>query len=339
VTPSLTIGPFTASFSALGTLAVLVIGVRTAAEEALAILRRELAAIDAAASRFRTDSELSRLNAAAGRPVRVSALMFEAVEVALRAARVTGGVVDPTVGAALQRIGYDRDFATVAACGPAIRVDFQPVPGWHQVRVDRTAATVRLPAGVALDLGATAKALCADRAAVAIAAATGAGVLVSLGGDLAVAGPPPEEGWVVRITHDHADPPEAGGPTVSIRSGGLATSSTSVRRWVRGGRSLHHVIDPATGAPAAEYWRTVSVAAGSCVDANIASCAAIILGPAAAEWLGSHQLPARLETPGGRVTTIAGWPAEPGAGWPAERGVVAGPTRNPSRAGAAGGRR
>ena len=176
--------------------------------------------------------------------------------------------------------------------------------------MDGATATVQVPAGVTIDLGATAKALCSDRAARAIASSTGSGVLVSLGGDIAVAGPAPEEGWVVRVSHDHADPPEIGGPTVTIESGGLATSSTSVRRWIRGGKTMHHLIDPVTGAPAAEYWRTVSVAAGSCVDANIASCAAIIMGPAAPEWLNARRLPARLVAPGGGVTTVAGWPDE-----------------------------
>ncbi len=306
--------PFTASFSALGTTAVLVLGDQTAGEEALTILRSELSAIDVAASRFRADSELSRLNQEAGRPVVVSHLMLEAVEVALRAAQITGGLVDPTIGQALRMTGYDQDFAAMAATGPAIQVDLQPVPGWQCVQLDRAAATVQVPVGVALDLGATAKALCADRAVAAINAATAAGVLVSLGGDLAVAGPAPDEGWIVRVTHDHAAPPEAGGTAVSVRSGGLATSSTSVRRWVRGGRPLHHLIDPATGAPAAEHWRTVSVAAGSCVDANIGSCAAIVLGAGAPEWLRARELPARLVAPGGRVTTVAGWPAEPGVG-------------------------
>jgi thiamine biosynthesis lipoprotein len=224
-------------------------------------------------------------------------------------------------------IGYDRDFAAVAARGPGVSIDFRPVPGWQRVRVDRAAGTVQVPGGVVLDLGATAKALCADRAAAAIAAATGGGVLVSLGGDLAVAGPAPEEGWIVRITHDHAAPLEAGGPTVSVQSGGLATSSTSVRRWIRGGRSLHHLIDPATGAPAAECWRTVSVAAGSCVDANIGSCAAVILGAAAPEWLQERSLPARLVAPGGRVTTVAGWPADPDMAPPVAAGASAAGSR------------
>ncbi len=303
--------PTSTVFAALGTTAVLVVADPAAHAEALAILNRELAAIDVAASRFRSDSELTRLNDANGRPVTVSPLCLEAVDAALRAARLTDGRVDPTVGLALRAIGYDRDFAAIAPAGPGVRIELQPAPGWQAVRVNRDASTVQLPAGVALDLGATAKALCADRAAAAAAGATGSGVLVSLGGDIAVAGPAPRQGWTVRVSHDHADPPEAGGPTICVRSGGLATSSTSVRRWIRGGQTLHHLIDPATGAPAVEYWRTVSVAAGSCLDANIASCAAIVMGAAAPEWLHVRNLPARLVAPGGRVTTVSGWPSEP----------------------------
>ena len=211
--------PFRASFPALGTTAVLVVADVLAGQEALAILESELAAIDAAASRFRTDSELSRINRAGGRAVAVSDLMMDAVEGAIRAARITGGLVDPTVGQALQMIGYDRDFAEVAAVGPDVRIDLQPVPGWQRVRVDRAAGTVRAPDGIVVDLGATAKALCADRAAAAITVTTGAGVLVSLGGDLAMAGPAPDEGWIVRITHDHAAPADAVGPTVSVAIG------------------------------------------------------------------------------------------------------------------------
>jgi thiamine biosynthesis lipoprotein len=139
-------------------------------------------------------------------------------------------------------------------------------------------------------------------------------VLVSLGGDIAVAGPSPGDGWQVRVTDDHAAGPEAPGQTVSILSGGLATSSTTVRTWDAGGRRLHHIIDPATGAPARSCWRTVSVAAGSCVDANTASTAAIIRSEAAASWLDDAGLPARLVREDGTATTTAGWPAGPGPG-------------------------
>jgi thiamine biosynthesis lipoprotein len=301
----------TISFPALGSTATIAVTDDRQCDDAVRRLRAELAAFDLAASRFRPDSEISRINAAQGQPVAVSALFLDAVDAALRAAEVTDGLVDPTVGNALVMIGYDRDFAAMDKTGGAIRFDLRAVPGWSQVRVDRVAGTVRVPPGVRLDLGATAKAMCADRAVRAVAEATDVGVLISLGGDIAVAGPPPAGGWPVRITHDHSDSPETSeGPVVSVCSGGLATSSTAVRRWARGDQQLHHLIDPTRGTPAVEYWRTVSVAAGSCLDANIASCAAIVMGDGAAEWLEGRGLPARLVDRRGVVTTVGGWPAD-----------------------------
>ena len=165
-----------------------------------------------------------------------------------------------------------------------------------------------LPAGVALDLGATAKALAADRAARAARHAAGCGVLVSLGGDIAVAGPAPGDGWAIRVTEDHAAPESAAGQTITIRSGGLATSGTTVRRWRAQGAERHHILDPRSGRPAAVVWRTASVAAASCVDANTASTAAIVRGADAAPWLLRHRLPARLVSAHGRVLLLGGWP-------------------------------
>ena len=295
------------AFPAIGTTAELLVVDPAAVNAAQAILEEELAAIDAACSRFRDDSELAGLNRAAGAPVRVSPLLLEAVSVALRGAALTDGRVDPTVGSAMRILGYDRDFAQLRPdARPTVTVG--PVQGWQQVRMDRGASTVRVPAGVELDLGATAKALCADRAARAITDATGSPVLVSLGGDMAVAGEAPPAGWSIRVTDDHAGAADAPGQTVRITGGGLATSSTTVRRWSRGGRVLHHLVDPATGRPAATCWRTVSVAASSCVDANVASTAAIVLGQAAPGWLEDRNLPARLVTADGRVRLVAGWP-------------------------------
>lgn len=300
-----------ATFPALGSTAVLLVTDPGSADGALGILRDHLERIDLACSRFREDSELVRLNAAAGRgPVRASDLLLEAVEAALRAARITEGRVDPTVGTALELIGYDRDFALVAADGPALSYTARPVPGWKAVTVDRRAGTVALRAGTRLDLGATAKAFCADLAATAIAARTGGGVLVSLGGDVAVAGTAPDGGWPIRVAADHSAPLDGSGPVVAIRDGGLATTSTTVRRWRRGGEVVHHLIDPASSRPVARRWQTVSVAAGSCLDANIASCAAMVMGAGAAEWLDAQGLPSRLVGEGGRVVTVAGWPSE-----------------------------
>jgi FAD:protein FMN transferase len=298
------------AFPALGTTAALMVTDPGSMGPALDLVEREIAAIDRACSRFRPDSELTRLNAAPGRPIAVSALLLEAVEVALRAAALTGGVVDPTVGTAMRILGYDRDFAQVQVAGPPVRVTLRPVPGWRLVRPDARTSTIEIPAGVELDLGATAKALCADRAARAAAEATGSGVLVSLGGDIAVAGVAPSGGWRVRVTDDHAAPADGPGQTVLISSGGLATSGISVRRWARGGRMLHHLVHPATGLPAEPYWRTASVAAASCVDANIATTAAIILGPDAQGWLARQRLPGRLVGIDGEVVRVGGWPAE-----------------------------
>ena len=164
--------------------------------------------------------------------------------------------------------------------------------------------------GVELDLGATAKALAADRAALAASRAAGTGVLISLGGDVAVAGPAPAPGWPVRIAEDHAAPLDAPGPTVSIRSGGLATSGTAVRRWRAGDVELHHIVDPRTGRPAETPWTALTVAAASCVDANAASTAAVVLGEAAAEWLAERRLPARLQGEDGTVVCTGGWPED-----------------------------
>jgi thiamine biosynthesis lipoprotein len=272
-------------------------------------VRRELAEVDAACSRFRPDSELEVANRAGGRLVVVGPLLAEAIEVALRAARITEGDVDPTVGPVMQAIGYDRDFAEIESIRESAFTSI-PVSGWEQVSFDRRWGTLRLPAGVQLDLGATAKALAADRAAERAGAEVGGGVLVSLGGDIATAGAAPEEGWLVKVTDWHGAGLGAPGQTVKIESGGLATSSTTVRRWSRGGRDVHHIVDPAKGSPAEVVWRTVSVAATSCVDANIASTAAIIRGERSPAWLAQLGLPARLVRPDGAVTVVAGWPAE-----------------------------
>jgi thiamine biosynthesis lipoprotein len=218
--------------------------------------------------------------------------------------------VDPTLGRSLRLAGYDRDFDLVRA-RPAgnVRVEFVPAAGWEGVVLDEGRRSVTLPAGAELDLGATAKALAADRAALAAAEATGVGVLVGLGGDVAVAGSAPAGDWPVRVADDHAS---GGGPAtvVALAAGGLATSSTTVRRWRAGTTELHHILDPRSGAPARSCWRTATVAAATCVDANTASTAAVLLGPEAPAWLTARGLPARLVRGSGEIVTVAGWPAE-----------------------------
>lgn len=295
-----------ASWPALGTTASVAVTEGAALQSARQAIIDELAELDAACSRFRNDSELSRLNRAGGCPFPAGPLLMEAIEVALRAARLSDGIVDPTIGEALILAGYDRDFAELSD-EPRVLVG-RRVPGWRCVSVRRDRGTVRVPPGVVLDLGATAKALGADRAARAAARAAGreVGVLVNLGGDISTCGPPPSGNWLVRVADDHRAPPDAPGQSLTIASGALATSSTTVRRW---GAGAHHIIDPRTGIPAESRWRTVSVAAATCVDANIATTAAIVLGGEAPGWLADRGLPARLVARSGDVVTTSGWPA------------------------------
>jgi FAD:protein FMN transferase len=300
-----------ASWRALGTLVQLVVTEPHCLDDARRLLEEDLAEVDAACSRFRADSEICQLSTEGGRPARISPLLAEAIAVALRAASLTDGDVDPTVGAAMSAIGYDRDFEHISETGPSIKLTVRTVPGWREVHLEGQFLT--MPAGVRLDLGATAKAWAADRSAARIASRLGCGVLVSLGGDIAVAGPAPDGGWRIRV-QDVTGPADIApaGPyaLIAIRDGGLATSSTAARRWQRGGDVLHHILDPRTGLPAEPVWRTVSVAAGTCADANAASTAAIIRGRQAPGWLARLGLPSRLVDTTGAVFTVAGWPEE-----------------------------
>jgi thiamine biosynthesis lipoprotein len=302
-----------ASWEALGTTIALRVTEPDALERARAAVEGELGLVDETCSRFRADSELVRVNERSGRTVSLSPLLGEALALALRAAELSDGDVDPTVGRALELCGYDRDWRALAPDRgeppmPA-QVSARVRSGWRTIAFAAPTLTVRVPAGIRLDLGATAKAWAADRAAKAAARACESGVLVGVGGDLASAGAPPEGGWSVHVTDDHRSGPDAPGQTVRVRSGGLATSSAAVRRWSHGGHSAHHIIDPATGAPAGGPWRTVSVAAARCADANIATTAALVRGERAAAWLESLGLPARLVGWDGRVVTLSGWPA------------------------------
>ena len=291
---------------ALGTIAELVVTDDTALVDASELLTLELERIDRVASRFRPDSELSVCNDAAGTDVKVSADLLEAVDVALNMAAATDGLVDPTVGAAMNRLGYDRDFADVLPGVDGALPPARPVAGWRSVTVDHQRQTVGLPRHTALDLGATAKALAADRAARTIHQHLGCGALVSLGGDAAVAGPAPAGGFAIGLA-DTCTAPTAS-EAVSIASGGLATSGIGVRQWTLGSHRVHHILDPNTGLPAVAYWRTVSTTAATCVQANAASTAAVVLGDRAVPWLEGLGLPARLVRVDGSVEYTSGWP-------------------------------
>lgn len=270
------------------------------AEAAAAQLAALMQQVEDAVSRFRPDSDLSRANARAGRPTPVSALTAEFVAVALSAAAETDGAVDPTVGRTLAALGYDRDITEVGEVPDSpVR---NPVRDWRHVRLDRAIGGLTVPAGTALDLGATAKAYTADLAARRLAKVHG-DVLVELGGDVAVAG---AHDWAVRV----AEAEGGAGQVVLLGRGGLTTSTTTLRRWQRGRTTAHHIVDPRTGLPATGPWRTATVHAASATAANTASTAAIVLGAAATRWLSARGRAARLVGQDGAVVTTAGWPSE-----------------------------
>ena len=272
----------------------------TAVDVVLAGLDR----VELACSRFRPDSELAGLTAGTHR---LSPLLADLVGTALDAAEASGGLVDPTVGSTMRGLGYDRSIELLPGDGAPVTV-VHHVPGWRRVQLHGD--KLELPPGVELDLGATAKARAADLTAHAAADAVrsvGAGVLVEIGGDVATAGPAPADGWQLLVQDTAEDP--AGRFTLA---GGwaVATSSTVRRAWRRGGVLLHHIVDPRTAAPAAPVWRSATVAAPSCTEANTASTAAVILGHDAARWLALHGYTARLVDQRHRVVRVGDWPQE-----------------------------
>jgi FAD:protein FMN transferase len=281
----------------------------TALDEAREVLTERMAAVDLACSRFRDDSELMLANGAAGRAVEVSPLLVGAVRVALEAAEETDGLVDPLLGDVLCAAGYDRTFSLVPSDDPTAAALPVPAGSWPQMVVTDT--TVTVPLGAALDLGATGKAFAADLVALCVVDTCDAPVLVSVGGDVRVAAPRDElQDQPVLVGHSLTDL-EAGGASTLVRlgAGGLATSSVSARRWRRGGRQWHHVIDPRTGLPAQGPWRTVTALGRTAAAANAATTASIVLGAAAYDWLVDHDVAARLVDHDGHVTRTPAWTA------------------------------
>jgi thiamine biosynthesis lipoprotein len=237
---------------------------------------------DATFSRFRPGSELDRVNASGGSTL-VSPLFARMVETALWARETTGGLVDPTLGAALEAAGYDRDFEELEPGGkPAVPVRRGSVSLYGRVLL--------LGAGTRLDLNGVVKAAAVDDALGLLA---GPGFL-SAGGDLATRGP--------------VDVALPGGGSVRLVSGGLATSGRTKRRWLRAGEEQHHLIDPATGRPAASRWDEVTVCGATCLAADVAAKAGFLLGDDGPDWLDERGLPGRFLT-GGRAHENASWKA------------------------------
>ncbi len=289
-----------AEFRALGTYVFVGVSDPSALDPAVEITREALVLVDQTCSRFRDDSDLRRVNARAGTWTEVHPLLVAAVRAALAVAHDTDGLIDPLLGRSMVSLGYDKDFRSLA---PSHQPPVAARPdAWREIAVGDGA--LRIPRGTALDLGSIGKAFASDLVAQALESQHGIDALISVGGDIALAG---AGEWPVDISEHPGGPAEQ---TVWIKNSGLATSSTQVRRWQSNGAQRHHILDPRTGQPAPEVWRTVSAIGRTCVAANAASTAAIVLGEQAPAWLKSREVSARLVAINGQVRRTCLWPEE-----------------------------
>ena len=299
--------PLTASFTAIGTTNRILVTAGSSLPAAVEIAKEHLAELDKAVSRFRDDSEVSQLArmAETGETWYFGSSLFnDHLDAARHAARISGGLVDFTVGSAVIASGYDADLDIVRArSGYSLPARPPKAPGWERV-VRGGAGRISTPRGTVLDFGATAKAHAADTIAGLLSAALPGGFLVNLGGDIATAGPAPDGGWRVGI--EAAD----GGirQVVAIIDQAIATSSTQLRRWQTDAGSVHHIVDPRTGRTASSFWAHATCVASSALEANTASTASIVLGEEAPAWLNRNGVAARLERPDGSVVLTSGWP-------------------------------
>jgi thiamine biosynthesis lipoprotein len=268
--------------------------------------QHRLDALEARWSRFLPDSELSRLNATAGTPVVVSQRTFDLIARAVDAWRRTDGRFDPTVLDAVEAAGYDRSFEAVARDDAAPAAPAAPAPGCGGIELDRLVRVVRLPRGVRLDLGGIGKGYAADLVALELRDRGCAGVCVNLGGDLRALGEPPDDApaWLVAVE----DPSGGDGlGELALLEGGVATSTRLQRAWRRGGRDLHHLVDPATGVPASSGLMSVTVLAAETWWAEVLAKAAFVAGPSdGARLVRDAGATGLLVRDDGRVDELAG---------------------------------
>jgi FAD:protein FMN transferase len=264
-----------------------------------------LDAVDESCNRFRDDSELSRLNESHGATVPISATLELALEAAFRAAEVTGDLIDPTVLPALLALGYDRDFDELQG-ESALEHVAVPAMGPSSIHLDRDAHTVMLDPPCRLDLGASAKALVVDL--IADDVAHSGGVVVELGGDVAVRGEGPEGPWAIAVS----DTLLLNGrePRITLRHGGIATSSTATRTWRVGERTVNHIIDPRTGHCARGLYTTATVSASDCLLANAFATAALLWNEEASYHIAQAGWSARLVRRDGSLEFVGGWPED-----------------------------
>jgi thiamine biosynthesis lipoprotein len=289
--------------------------------EAEQIVRALFATWETTLSRFLPESELSRVNAAAGQTVPVSTIFWDVLALALAAAQASDGIYDPTLGGTMLRIGYDRSFEEIESAdhspvssmyrGADIPIRYRerkgtPFPhalslsgNWQRVVCDPLRRTVCVPPGVLLDFGGIAKGMAAEAALAALAERGIFPALVNAGGDLAVRGVPEEGAWAVAVP----------GGVVRLTHGALATSSIDRRRWHQGDTARHHLIDPGTGEPVANDLLAVTVAADRGAQAEVAAKVAFILGETSgAAFLQRWHIAGQFQRRDGTHIPIGTWP-------------------------------
>jgi thiamine biosynthesis lipoprotein len=285
----------TRRFRAMNTdvLAVVAVGVTEEAPAAVALeeIERLFASVEACASRFRPDSELSQLNRSAGRPFAASPVLYALVEAALQGAAETEGAFDPTLLDALERAGYDRSFDQLPderpspseGGGPTSEGDSPALPvagaaDWRRIRLDPEGRTITLPPGCRIDLGGIGKGWTVDEARARLREGGFRDFALDAGGDLYAAGRQGDgEPWSVGV----ADPdrPEQDLAVLAVDGRAVATSTTARRRWRIEGEARHHLIDPRTRRPAASGVVSATVEADSVARAEVLAKAALVLGP------------------------------------------------------------
>jgi FAD:protein FMN transferase len=265
-----------------------------------------LDAVDASCNRFNVDSELSRLNESHGASTPISPTLEMALIAALRAADVTHDLVDPTVLPALLALGYDRDFDELANGNSNLEHAALPAMGPSAIHLDVDDHTVILDPPCRLDLGASAKALAVDL--IADDVAESGGVVVEIGGDVAVRGEGPQGPWAIAVSDTLVL--EGNEPRVALRHGGIATSSTNSRTWRVGERTVNHIIDPRTGRCARGLYTAASVSASDCVLANAFATAALLWNEDAGYHIAQAGWSARLVRRDGSRDFVGGWPQD-----------------------------
>jgi thiamine biosynthesis lipoprotein len=320
------------SFQAMGTTVSYLLPVE-GSEQGAELIADLFARWEAILSRFRPQSELTRLNRSAGQWVEVSELLYVVLTRALEAAAASDGLYDPTLLPQLRQLGYDRSFELLERAGEAAHAgqeeeasvqQGEPLESllggaWRRIEVDPVKRRVRLPAGAQLDFGGIAKGMAIDTALGALRRRGLVPALVNAGGDLAVAGLPPDgEHWAIAI------PGRRGGWTIPLRRGALATSGIARRRWWRDGSLRHHLLDPRTGLPATNGLWSVTVVANRCEQAEVAAKVAFILGPEAGPtFLRRHSLAGLFIHEDGSWQSVAPWPTHLMAAWQEEAGQLA----------------